>query len=62
MTSGLVTISPTTSIIAAARLMLDLGTRHLAIVGGDDIVGVVSMRDLLSVLVDESPASGDGPA
>jgi CBS domain-containing protein len=49
MTSDLVTVAPGASIVAAARRMLDAGTRHLAIVDGDDIVGVVSMRDLMSV-------------
>jgi len=31
----------------AAALMLDAGVRHLPVVDGDRVVGVVSMRDLL---------------
>jgi CBS domain-containing protein len=62
MTPGLVTVSTATSIITAARLMLDVGTRHLAIADGDDIVSVVSMRDLQSALVDELLGGGGEPA
>jgi CBS domain-containing protein len=54
MTPELVTVSPGTPIIDGARRMLDTGIRHLAIVDGDEIVGVVSMRKLLAVLADET--------
>ena len=53
MSPELIDVAPDTTIGEAARRMLDAGVRHLAIADGDDIVGVVSMRDLLAVLVDE---------
>jgi CBS domain-containing protein len=34
----------------AAEMMLDAGIRHLPVVDGDRVVGVVSMRDLLPFL------------
>ena len=55
MTPDLVAVSPGTTIIDGARRMLDAGVRHLIVVDGDDVVGVVSMRDLLAVLVEETP-------
>ena len=54
MTGHLVTVSPGTSVIESGRRMLEAGVRHLAIVDGDEIVGVVSMRDLFAVLVENS--------
>ena len=46
---------PTPKIAAASTSRCDAGVRHLAVVDGTDVVGVVSMRDLFAVLVDESP-------
>jgi CBS domain-containing protein len=37
----------TTPASVAAEMMLDAGVRHLPVVDGDRVVGVVSMRDLL---------------
>ena len=53
MTPDLVTVTPATTIVDGARRMLDSGVRHLAIVDGDEIVGVVSMRDLFAVLAEQ---------
>jgi CBS domain-containing protein len=40
----------------AASLMIHGGFRHLPVVDGDDVVGIVSIRDLMRVqLDDESP-------
>ena len=54
MTAQLITVSPGTSVIESGRRMLDAGVRHLAIVDGDEIVGVLSMRDLFAVLIENS--------
>jgi CBS domain-containing protein len=40
--------SPTMEAEEAARLMLDLGIRHLPVGDGTTVVGVVSVRDLLA--------------
>lgn len=46
MTPEPVTIGPDTTVGEALDLMLSLGFRHLPVVDGDTVVGVVSMRDL----------------
>ena len=38
---------PDSELAAAARVMLELGVRHLPIMGGGRLVGVLSMRDVL---------------
>ncbi len=46
MTRSPITVPPDTPARDALKMMLDGGFRHLPIVDGDDVVGVVSMRDL----------------
>ena len=55
MTAALVSVAPATTIADAARRMLSADVRHLAIADGDGIVGVISMRDLFTLFVDEVP-------
>lgn len=45
----------------AARRLLDEGVRHVAVVDDDEVVAVMSMRDLLAVFVDAcaEPVTGD---
>ena len=38
---------PDSELADAARVMLELGVRHLPIMGGGRLVGVLSMRDVL---------------
>jgi acetoin utilization protein AcuB len=38
---------PDSELADAAHLMLELGVRHLPIMGGGRLVGVLSMRDVL---------------
>ncbi len=54
MTPDVLAVAPATTIIDAARQMRRAGVRHLAVVDGPDVVGVLSMRDLFAVLVDET--------
>ncbi|GEL17090.1 CBS domain-containing protein [Pseudonocardia asaccharolytica] len=56
MTTDLVTARREDSIESVGRLMLDAGVRHIVIKDGDDMVGLVSMRDVLAVLL-EPPVS-----
>jgi CBS domain-containing protein len=51
MTSDLVAARPTDSIASVGRLMLDAGVRHIVIREDDTIVGLVSIRDVLAVLL-----------
>jgi CBS domain-containing protein len=46
MTSEPMTVPPDTQAEEALRTMLDKGFRHLPVVTGEEVVGVVSMRDL----------------
>jgi CBS domain-containing protein len=48
MTPDPVTRSPQTSTDEAAELMISSGFRHLPVVDGTEMVGIVSLRDLLS--------------
>jgi CBS domain-containing protein len=48
MTEDPVAVSPDTDARSAARIMLGLGIRHLPVMIGSEIVGMVSARDLLS--------------
>lgn len=46
MSAAPITVSPTAELAAAAVLMTDHDVRHLPVVDGDKLVGVVSERDL----------------
>jgi len=47
MTAEPITASPDTTPREAARTMLANGFRHLPVVDGEDILGIVSLRDVL---------------
>jgi CBS domain-containing protein len=48
MTDQPVTVAPDDDLEVAARRMAELGVRHLPVVDGHQLVGVLSVRDLLS--------------
>ncbi len=48
MTQDPASISPETSLDEAADRMLQMGVRHLPVVVGSEVVGMVSVRDLLA--------------
>lgn len=48
----LMTAAPNDRIIDVARRLLAEGVRHVAIVDRDEIVGVLSMRDLFEIFID----------
>ncbi|SRR6266511_1663739 len=50
MTGTPVTVGPEEDVEVAARRMAALGVRHLPVVDGDQLVGVLSMRDLLTLV------------
>jgi len=52
MSSDLVTASPDDSVLEAARRMEDAQVRHLPVLDGGDIAGIVSMRDMFTALLD----------
>lgn len=49
MTSRLVTAGPTWSVEKAGELMVQHGVRHVLVFDGPDLVGVLSMRDVVRV-------------
>jgi CBS domain-containing protein len=50
MTQDPITVGPGTSLREAARVMADKWIRHLPVVDGGKLVGVISQRDLAGVL------------
>lgn len=52
MTTGLVTVSPDTGIVATARLMGERRIRHLPVVEGENVLGIVGIRDVLGALAE----------
>lgn len=55
MTKDPVTVGPDTDTEEAAALMATHGFRHLPVVDGDTVIGVVSLRDLLSTRIRRRP-------
>jgi CBS domain-containing protein len=58
MTANPDTIAPDDTIEHAAVLMIHGGYRHLPVVDGTDVVGVLSIRDLVRVAVEDSAPRG----
>ncbi len=52
MTGEPFTIDPEASVVEAARLMVDQKIGGLPVVSGDELVGIVTETDLLSILVE----------
>lgn len=52
MTASVVTISPDGDVVSAARLMGERGIRHLPVVEGGNVLGMVGIRDVLAVLAE----------
>ena len=57
MTDYVVTVTADDSILDAADRMLINEIRHLPVVEGDQVIGVVSERDLLAVLANDARAT-----
>ena len=58
MTAHPETIAPDDTTEHAAVLMLHGGFRHLPVVEGDDVVGVISIRDLVPLLLHDTAPRG----
>ena len=52
MTRRLVTISPDDDVLAAAQLMSERRIRHLPIVQGENLLGIVGIREVMRTLVE----------
>ena len=62
MTRNPVTISPEADVLDAAQLMYDRGIRHLPVVEGENLLGMVGIRDVLGALVQQVWAAHDPAA
>jgi CBS domain-containing protein len=60
MTQHPVTVGPDEDVQVAARRMAELGVRHLPVVDRGQLVGVLSMRDLLAVTPTLATAGHEG--
>ena len=58
MTPDVVTVGPDATILEAARLMQDSQVRHLPVLDGGKPVGIISIRDLMRVVVDDESPRG----
>jgi CBS domain-containing protein len=58
MTANPDTIAPDDTIEHAAVMMIHGGYRHLPVVDVDDVVGVLSIRDLVPMLLQDSAPRG----
>jgi CBS domain-containing protein len=58
MTKDPETIEPDDTTQHAAVLMLHGGFRHLPVVQGDDVVGMLSIRDLMRIALEDSAPRG----
>ena len=62
MKTRLVTVSPGDSVLDVARLMRDNRIRHIPVVDGEHLLGVVGVRDVLDALAERMWRSHDEAA
>jgi CBS domain-containing protein len=62
MTTNLVTVSADDDILSAAHLMSERRIRHLPVVQGDNLLGVVGIRDVLGALTERVWSAQDPQA
>jgi CBS domain-containing protein len=51
------TFSPDVEVEEAARWLLEVGYRHMPVMSDGELLGIVSIRDLLWALLGEKPAT-----
>jgi CBS domain-containing protein len=59
MTATVVTADPHTDVVDAMRSMTDKRVRHLPVLEGDELVGIVSIGDIVKNRIDELQAATD---
>jgi CBS domain-containing protein len=62
MTADPITIQAEGDIVAAARIMSERRIRHLPVMQGENILGVVGIRDVMGALVERLWREGDPDA
>jgi CBS domain-containing protein len=61
MSASVITASPDWSLERAASEMASRGIRHLVIVDGGELAGVLSMRDIMRVWTSDGATSAMSP-
>ncbi len=54
---NVITVTPDTPLVEALKVMIDNGIRHLVVVSGDRVVGILSMRDICAAILAEITSS-----
>jgi CBS domain-containing protein len=62
MTTRVQTLTPDVDVADAARLMRDKKIRHVPVVEGDNVLGIVGIRDVMGALVERVWAAHDEAA
>jgi CBS domain-containing protein len=52
MTTHLITVAPADDVLDVARLMSEHRIRHIPVVHGENLLGIVAMRDVLDALAE----------
>jgi CBS domain-containing protein len=61
MSSDLITVEPEDTVLSVARTMREAQIRHLPVVEDGLIAGIVSIRDLFDVLIDDAAEHESAP-
>ncbi len=59
MTSSVITVSPEQTVDECMRIITDNRVRHLPVMRGDDVMGVISIGDLVRATIAEQAATID---
>jgi CBS domain-containing protein len=62
MTRSVLTLTPDVDVVEAARLMRDKKIRHVPVVEGENVLGIVGIRDVMGALVERVWAAHDESA
>ncbi len=62
MTTRVLTLTPDVDVTDAARLMRDRKIRHVPVVEGENVLGIVGIRDVMGTLVERVWAAHDETA
>ena len=60
MSTNLITVNLTNNLVDAERLFNENSIRHIPVVSGDDIIGILSLTDLLRVSFVDTYGSDEG--
>ena len=56
MTAGVITIAPEQPLEACMRIMADKHIRHLPVMDGEKLVGIISINDVVNTIIHEQKA------